>query len=119
MGCRLFENVIFAQHRIVELDLGVIFLEFLANFGVADHSAACDQAAQLVDQDLFLYSAFEQRDGEVVLLQQFLIFCLSDEVSPGEKGLGVAAVLQFVADVFVRRTQAEVVSLRDQDLPLD
>lgn len=80
-----FENVIFAQHCVVELDLRVILLKFLPNFGVGDHGAARDQAAQLVNQNVFLHAALELSHREVVLLQQLLIRGLPDEVAPGKK----------------------------------
>src|SRR5579863_1386865 len=114
-----FENVIFAQHRVVELDLRVIFLKFLPNFGVGDYRAACDQAAQFINQDPFLHAALELSYREVVLLQQLFIRGLPDEVASREKCLAIAAMLQLVAHCLVRRTQAEVLSLRNQSLPLD
>src|SRR5580692_3354872 len=116
---QFFENVILAQHRIVELDLSVFFLKFLADLCVRDHRAARDQTTQLINQNVFLYAAFELGYGEIVLLQQFFVGSLADEVAAGEKSLAITAVLQFVAYGLVRRAQAEMFSLSDQGLPLD
>ena len=57
------EEIFLSQHGVVELDLGVAFVEFLADFGVSDRGAARDQVAQLVEQDLFFYALFEHRHG--------------------------------------------------------
>ncbi len=54
VGLDLFQQIVFPENGVVELDLGVLLLKFLANFGVRDQGAAGDQVAQLVQQDVVL-----------------------------------------------------------------
>ena len=90
-------QIVFAEHGVIELDFGVLLLEFLADFGVRDQGAAGDQVAQLVQQDVVLYALLEHGNAQVRVLQNVLVLLLSDEIAAREKGGGVAPVLQFVA----------------------
>ena len=53
-GMQFFENVGARDHGIVKLYFGVAAIEFRSNFSVTNESAAGDQGAQLVDDDVVL-----------------------------------------------------------------
>src|SRR6202171_4357090 len=113
------EQIVFANHRVVKLDFGVAAFKFLTNFGIGDSCAGSNQIAQLVEQYFRFNALFELRDTEIRLPKSSFVFVLSYEFAFWEEDVGVAAVLQFVAQLLIVDAQTEALGFRQNYLLID
>jgi len=111
-GMNFLENIAFIQYRIFELNLGILFFEFLPNLHIGHRCAAGNQVAELVKNNLVAHFLFKLRDGQIMLLQELFVLRLADETSSGkESGRQLRVFLQFLAHFFVGHAQSETMSL--------
>src|SRR5437762_3504163 len=113
------EQIVFANHRVVKLDLGIAAFKFLTNFSIGDGCAGSNQIAQLVEQYFGFNPLFKLRHTEVRLPKSSFVFVLSYEFAFWEEDVGVASVLQFVAQLLIVDAQTEALGFRQNDLLID
>ena len=118
-GMQPLFDVFLLQDGVVELDLGVLLDELVVNLCFTNACAAGNQGLQFGQENFFADGVFKLLWREVVLLQHVLVFGLPNEVAAGEEGRGIAAVLQFVPDLFWADTQAHAIGLAEEGLARD
>src|SRR5262249_23399719 len=106
-GMNPLEDVILANHGIIELDFRVSLLKFLMGFGLRTRGATNHQIAQLLEEDLVFHTIFEFLRGYLRFLQFLLVGFLADEIALGKEERAIAAMLQFIPQFVVAGAQAK------------
>jgi len=100
--------------------LCILLVEFLTNRRIAYRCTASNQRLQFGDQNSLADGIFEGGRGEVVLLQQTLVFRLTYKGSAGKENFRILAMLPNSSLDFLRGGfQPQVLGLGDQCLPVD
>ena len=94
-------DIVFLEHRVIELDLGVFLDEFLVQIGVGYGGSSRDQGFQLALQNFVFNELLELRDGEIVARDEVFVGRLANELALGEQHRGKLAVLKLVGNFFV------------------
>src|SRR5262249_12020933 len=113
-GMKRFANLFLRENRVIELDLGVLFLELLANFFVGDGGTSGDEIDQLALKDVVFHALLEDGDGQVIAGEQVSVGFFSYKSAIREEGGGIAAMLEFVANIFVGSFETEALGLCDK-----
>ena len=115
----LLQQIILAQHGVIELYFRVFLFKLAPDLRIRDQHAAGDQVTQFVEQDFVFYTAFELGNGQIRRLQPHFIFLLANEFSSWEERRGVTPMLQFIHEFFVRGAQPQAFCLGQKCLAAD